>query len=219
RLRTGCGAAGCEAPQGGATRRPAGAAGRPRGAREASSGDPQHGGEDPDERGGGRPAGDNQPAVGWRMSLTARTPGGAIRADQVGRDVDLYGWVHRSRDLGGLIFIDLRDRAGIVQVSFDPRYASPETLAAASGATAESVVLVQGEVVARPPEMRNPELATGDVEVRGRSLVIVGPAVTPAIPVARGRGEKLAAEELRLRHRYLDLRRPELRDNIVMRHR
>src|SRR5262249_25597166 len=144
---------------------------------------------------------------------------GALRAGDVGSQVRLGGWVHRVRDLGGLIFIDLRDRAGIVQVSFDPRYASSEAVQAAASATVETVGLVDGEVVARPAEMRNSELATGDVEVRGSSLSVVGPAVTPAIPVARGRGEKLAAEELRLRHRYLDLRRPELRDNIVMRHR
>jgi aspartyl-tRNA synthetase len=127
--------------------------------------------------------------------------------------------VHRRRDLGGLVFIDLRDRAGIVQISFDPAYASAETLELARSLGAESVVLVTGEVVGRPPEMRNAELATGDVEVHGSSLRLVGPAETPVIPVARNRGEPLAAEELRLRHRHLDLRRPELRDNIVLRHR
>ena len=74
-------------------------------------------------------------------------------------------------------------------------------------------------VVARPPEGRNADLATGDVEVRGTSLRVVGPAVTPAIPVARGKGEKLAAEELRLKNRVLDLRRPELQENLVLRHR
>jgi aspartyl-tRNA synthetase len=144
---------------------------------------------------------------------------GALRPDNVGSTVRLGGWVHRRRDLGGLVFIDLRDRAGIVQVSFDPAYASPETMELARGLGAESVVLITGEVVARPPEMRNAELATGDVEVRGKSLRLVGPAETPVIPVARNRGEPLPAEELRLRHRHLDLRRPELRDNIVLRHR
>jgi aspartyl-tRNA synthetase len=106
-----------------------------------------------------------------------------------------------------------------VQVSFDPRFASSEALRTASAAAVESVVLVEGEVVARPEEMRNAELGTGAIEVRATSLTIVGPAETPPIPVARGRGEKLPAEELRLRHRFLDLRRPELQSNIVLRHR
>jgi len=144
---------------------------------------------------------------------------GSLRLEHVGSRVRLGGWVHRRRDLGGLVFIDLRDRAGIVQISFDPAYASAETLELARSLGAESVVLVTGEVVGRPPEMRNAELATGDVEVHGNSLRLVGPAETPVIPVARNRGEPLAAEELRLRHRHLDLRRPELRDNIVLRHR
>jgi aspartyl-tRNA synthetase len=116
------------------------------------------------------------------------------------------------------VFIDLRDRAGIVQVSFDPDFASPQALELARGLGTESVVLITGEVVARPAEMRNAELESGDVEVRGRTLRLVGPAETPVIPVARNRGEPLAAEELRLRHRHLDLRRPELRDNIILRH-
>jgi aspartyl-tRNA synthetase len=144
---------------------------------------------------------------------------GSLQASDVGTAVRLGGWVHRRRDLGGLVFIDLRDRAGIVQVSFDPAYASPETLDIARALGTESVVLISGDVVARPPEMRNAELASGDIEVRGRSLRVVGPAETPVIPVARNRGEPLPAEELRLRHRHLDLRRPELRDNIVLRHR
>jgi aspartyl-tRNA synthetase len=144
---------------------------------------------------------------------------GSLRLDHVGSRVRLGGWVHRRRDLGGLVFVDLRDRAGIVQVSFDPAYASPETMDLARGLGAESVVLVTGDVVGRPQEMRNAELATGEVEVRGQSLRLVGPAETPVIPVARNRGEPLPAEELRLRHRHLDLRRPELRDNIVLRHR
>ena len=143
---------------------------------------------------------------------------GSLNQEHVGSHVRLGGWVHRRRDLGGLVFIDLRDRAGIVQVSFDPAYASAEALDVASSLGTESVVLITGEVVARPPEMQNAELATGEIEVRGKTMRVVGPAETPVIPVARNRGEPLAAEELRLRHRHLDLRRPELRDNIVLRH-
>ncbi len=144
---------------------------------------------------------------------------GALRAEHAGQAVTLGGWVHRLRDLGGLVFLDLRDRAGLVQVSFDPQWTPAEVIAAAQHLSPETVVLLEGDVALRPSEMRNGEMGTGDVEVRARTLRVVGPAVTPAIPVARGKGEKLPAEELRLRHRYLDLRRPELQHNLVMRHR
>jgi aspartyl-tRNA synthetase len=117
------------------------------------------------------------------------------------------------------VFVDLRDRAGIVQVSFDPRTADAEAVAIADHLPVESVVLIEGTVVDRPAEGRNPELETGAIEVRGRTIRVVGPAVTPAIPVALGKGEKLAAEELRLKHRVLDLRRTELQGNFVLRHR
>ena len=144
---------------------------------------------------------------------------GALRPTHVGQTVRLGGWVHRSRDLGGLTFVDLRDRAGIVQVSFNPETCAADVCAAAARLGPETVVLIEGEVVARPEAMRNPELETGHVEVRGASLRIAGPATPPAIPVARARNENLAAEELRLRHRFLDLRRPELQENILLRHR
>ena len=130
----------------------------------------------------------------------------------------LAGWVHRRRDLGGIAFIDLRDRAGIVQVAVGPN--APEAVRRAAGSlSSETVVEVEGEVTARPPTMKNPELATGEVEVQATRLTIVGPAVTPPIPVARGKGEELAAEELRLKHRHLDLRRPEMQANLILRHR
>ena len=144
---------------------------------------------------------------------------GALRGEHVGASVRLGGWVHRARDLGGLVFLDLRDRAGIVQVSFDPSTAGAELAARAASLGAETVVLIEGVVVERPVAMRNADMATGAVEVRATSLKIVGPAETPVIPVARGKGEQLAAEELRLRHRYLDLRREELQRNLVLRHR
>jgi aspartyl-tRNA synthetase len=144
---------------------------------------------------------------------------GSVRAADAGTKVRLGGWVHRTRDLGGIVFVDLRDRAGIVQVSFDPRWTPPDVLRHAGSVGVESVVLVEGEIAARPPESRNPELPTGDVEVRATGLQLAGPSVTPPIPVARGKGEQLPAEELRLRHRYLDLRRPELHANLELRHR
>jgi aspartyl-tRNA synthetase len=133
--------------------------------------------------------------------------------------VKLGGWVHRRRDLGGIVFLDLRDRDGLVQVALGPAWAPVEVIGLAQGVGAETVVVVEGTVVARPPDMQNPDLATGAVEVHARSLRIVGPAETPAIPVARGKGEELPAEELRLKYRHLDLRRPELQANLMLRHR
>jgi aspartyl-tRNA synthetase len=132
--------------------------------------------------------------------------------------VRLGGWVHRRRDLGGIVFIDLRDRAGIVQVAAGP--GAPEDVRrVAGGLTSETVVEVEGQVTARPANMKNPELATGDVEVQATKLAVVGPAATPAIPVARAKGEELPGEELRLKHRHLDLRRPEMQGNLILRHR
>ena len=143
---------------------------------------------------------------------------GALRATHAGTRVRLGGWVHRLRNLGGLVFVDLRDRTGLVQVSFDPNRSAADVVAAAASLGNESVVLIEGEVALRPQTMRNAEIATGDVEVVASAVRVVGPAETPAIPVARGKGERLAAEELRLRHRYLDLRRPELQANLILRH-
>ena len=145
--------------------------------------------------------------------------GGTLGLADVGNTVRLGGWVHNKRNLGGLIFVDLRDRTGIVQISFDPALVDEPTLQMAAQVGKESVILLEGEVVARPPAGRNPDLATGEVEVKARSLQVVGPAETPAIPVGRVKGEPLPAEEQRLRHRYLDLRRPELQRNLVLRHR
>lgn len=142
---------------------------------------------------------------------------GALRRSHAGAHVKLGGWVHRTRDLGGLVFLDLRDRDGIVQVSFDPAIAGA-SIATAQSLTPETVVLVEGTVVERPAEGRNPELATGDVEVKATHVLVVGAATIPAIPVARAKGDKLAAEELRLKHRILDLRRPELQYNLMLRH-
>lgn len=144
---------------------------------------------------------------------------GALRTQDVGQRVRLGGWVHRRRDLGGIVFLDLRDRDGIVQVAVGPGWASPELVSRAQTLGAETVIVVEGEVVARPPAMKNPELASGEVEVHATALQVVGPAATPAIPVARGKAEELPAEELRLRYRHLDLRRPELQANLILRHR
>ena len=117
------------------------------------------------------------------------------------------------------MFVDLRDRAGLVQVSFDPRWASAELIAQAGSLGQESVVEISGGVELRPAEMRNSEMETGEIEVHGSSLAVLSRAETPAIPVALGKNEKLASEELRLKHRHLDLRRAELQSNLILRHR
>jgi aspartyl-tRNA synthetase len=154
------------------------------------------------------------------LSTSLRThPCGSLRTEHAGQTVTVGGWVHRARDLGGLVFLDLRDRAGLVQVSFDPKTAGADVCALAASVGAETVVIVEGVVVERPEAMRNSEMSTGSIEVKGTSLRVVGPAATPVIPVARGRNELLAAEELRLRHRHLDLRRDDLQRNLVLRHR
>jgi len=145
--------------------------------------------------------------------------GGALRRADVGSKVTLGGWVHRSRDLGGLVFLSLRDREGIVQVSFNPDWTAPDVIAAAAAVGVESVVLIDGTVHERPADQHNSEMATGEVEVRATGIRVVGPAATPAIPVAMGKDAKPPAEELRLRHRVLDLRKPELQHALMLRHR
>jgi len=158
--------------------------------------------------------------VGDSAATTLRSHrAGSLGRDQVGLTVRLGGWVHRRRDLGGIVFIDLRDRDGLVQLSCNPEWTPPDVLARASALGAETVVLVTGTVAFRPDAARDVSRASRDVEVHVTGLEVVGPAQTPIIPVARKEGEELAAEELRLKHRILDLRRPELQANIVLRHR
>jgi aspartyl-tRNA synthetase len=144
---------------------------------------------------------------------------GALRERDAGQHVRLGGWIHRRRDLGGIVFIDLRDREGLVQVAFGPGWCPPDVLERAGTLGSETVVLVEGVVVARPGTAQNSEMATGAVEVHATDVRVVGPAVTPAIPVARTKGDELPAEELRLKYRHLDLRRPELQANLILRHR
>jgi aspartyl-tRNA synthetase len=151
-------------------------------------------------------------------ALRSHLAGALTRAD-VGREVRLAGWVHRRRDLGGLVFIDLRDRAGLVQVSCNPAWTPPDVMSRAAGLGAETVVLVRGTVELRPEPSRDPSLVSREVEVHVAGIEVVGPAQTPPIPVARKEKEDLPAEELRLRHRVLDLRRPELQRNLILRHR
>ena len=140
---------------------------------------------------------------------------GELTRALLGQEVRLGGWVHRRRDLGGLVFIDLRDRAGLVQLSCNPEWTPPEMMARAADAGTESVVLATGTVELRPEPSRDAGMLSREVEVHVTSLEVVGPAVTPAISVARKEKEELPAEELRLKHRVLDLRRPELQRNLI----
>lgn len=143
---------------------------------------------------------------------------GEVRGVHQGKEFRLAGWVHRRRDLGGVYFLDLRDRTGLLQLSVGPDWTEAPSLEVVKGLGAEDVIQVTGRVVERPPEARNPDLATGEVELQVASVLLLNEADTPAIPVYRSPGEPLPAEELRLRHRHLDLRRPELLGNLQLRH-
>ncbi len=144
---------------------------------------------------------------------------GQVDPESVGAELALAGWVHRRRDLGGLRFVDLRDRSGLVQLSFGPDWTEEEALARAAELRPEDVIRVEGEVARRPPEAVNPELPTGEVEVRVRRLERLAAAESPPILVAPPPGEAPPSEELRLRWRYLDLRRPEMLRHFAVRHR
>jgi aspartyl-tRNA synthetase len=140
---------------------------------------------------------------------------GELRKEHAGQAVVVAGWVHRRRDHGGLIFIDLRDSRGLVQVVFDPVEA-PDAVEAAHDVRSEFVLLVRGEVAPRKPGTENPNLPTGEIEVRARELEVLNPARTPPFPI----NEETEVEELlRLRYRYLDLRRERMARNLRMRHR
>jgi aspartyl-tRNA synthetase len=137
---------------------------------------------------------------------------GALRNSDAGRNVILMGWVARRRDLGNLLFLDLRDRAGIVQVVFN-KETQPEAHGKAEQARSEFVVAVEGKVILR--QKSNPELATGEIEVLATKLHILNTAKTPPFQIE---DNITAAEETRLRYRYLDLRRPKPHANLALRH-
>jgi aspartyl-tRNA synthetase len=143
---------------------------------------------------------------------------GALRAEDVGKSVVLMGWVARRRDFGLLTFIDLRDRDGITQVVFNEESA-PEAHAKAKEARGEYVISVTGEVVLRQEGQRNQKIATGDVEVSAREILILNEARTPPFQLEVTSSDTLASEDLRLKYRYLDLRRPQLQANLRLRHR
>jgi aspartyl-tRNA synthetase len=140
---------------------------------------------------------------------------GELSKEHVGERVTLAGWVHRRRDHGGLVFIDLRDRAGLVQVVFNPEV-SAEGQGIATKLRHEYVVKVTGEVSKRPPGTENPKLATGEIEVIAQQAQILNISKTPPFYI----NEDVEVDEnLRLRYRYLDLRREKMKENIILRHR
>ena len=140
---------------------------------------------------------------------------GELGEKHVGREVTLAGWVHRRRDHGGKVFIDLRDREGIVQVVFNPQV-SEEACQLAGSLRSEYVVQVSGEVVPRPKGMENPKLASGGIEVVAREAVILNPSKTPPFYISE---DEEVEESLCLKHRYLYLRRKRMKDNLLLRHR
>jgi aspartyl-tRNA synthetase len=144
---------------------------------------------------------------------------GSFRSGDAGTPVRVAGWVHRRRDLGGLVFFDLRDRSGRLQLSLGPDWTPPDILERARRIGSEWVIAVEGSLEARPAGAVNRDLPTGEVELHVTALTVLAEADTPPIPVAVAAGDELPSEELRLRYRYLDLRRDELQRNLMVRHR
>ncbi|HYH09337.1 MAG TPA: aspartate--tRNA ligase [Thermoanaerobaculia bacterium] len=141
---------------------------------------------------------------------------GTLRTSHVGQTISLHGWVQKQRDFGELVFIDLRDRTGIVQVVVDrERGATDELLAAAKELRGEYVIRLTGNVVERADAQKNAKLPTGDIEVVPTQIEILNRADTPPFPIE---DDTDAAEELRLQYRYLDMRRPSLARNLMLRH-
>ena len=139
---------------------------------------------------------------------------GQLRADDVGQQVRVAGWVHRRRDHGGLIFIDVRDRTGLLQLVFRPEEA-PAAHAAAGALRGEDVISVSGELVRRDAAAVNPDLPTGEVELVAADVEQLADAETPPFQIDE---DDPVGEELRLRYRYLDLRKEFMRDNVILRH-
>lgn len=143
---------------------------------------------------------------------------GALRKADVGKGVTLMGWCARRRDFGPLTFIDLRDRDGLTQIVCNEEKA-PEAHAKAKEVRGEYVLAIRGEVVLRDENARNPKLSTGDIEIQATEVVILNDARTLPFQLDAPPSEALASEDLRLKYRYLDLRRPQLQANLRLRHR
>ena len=145
--------------------------------------------------------------------LTRTHTCGALRPDDVGKSVVVLGWVHRIRDLGGVTFLDIRDRAGLSQIVVRENDA---LMTVAKRLRSEFVVGVSGVVQRRSPDTVNPKLATGEVEILARDIRLLNEAKTPPFQIAE---DGPVSEDVRLKYRYLDLRRPRLQHNIGLRHR
>src|SRR5437660_9037119 len=143
---------------------------------------------------------------------------GALRKEDVGKRVTLMGWCAKRRDFGPLTFIDLRDRDGLTQIVCNEEKAA-EAHAKAKEVRGEYVLAVTGEVVLRDASARNPKLSTGNIEIQATELVILNDARTLPFQLDAPASEALASEDLRLKYRYLDLRRPQLQSNLRLRHR
>jgi aspartyl-tRNA synthetase len=143
---------------------------------------------------------------------------GALRPDDVGKLVTLMGWVAKRRDFGELTFLDLRDRDGVTQVVLNAEDA-PDAHAKAKEVRGEYVIAINGEVTLRDENQRNPKLETGEVEVHARELLLLNDARTLPFQLETASTDALASEDLRLKYRYLDLRRPQLQANLKLRHR
>jgi len=139
---------------------------------------------------------------------------GDLTKKNVGKEVTLMGWVHTRRDHGGLIFIDLRDRSGIVQIAADPER-SPKAFKEAHKSRPEFVLYLEGKVSARPQESVNPNIITGEIEIIAEDIKVVSTSKTPPFEIE---DEIDVDEKLRLKYRYLDLRRPKMLDNMILRH-
>jgi aspartyl-tRNA synthetase len=149
------------------------------------------------------------------MTQFARIDCGTLTAADAGKPVDLRGWVNSSRDHGGLIFVDIRDRFGITQTVFDPSKASGAA-EVASTLRPEDVVAIQGTVRRRPAGTENKQLPTGEIEVASEGVQVLNRSLTPPFPI---HGDVDVDESLRLKYRFLDLRRPHMQRNIAVRHR
>lgn len=147
-------------------------------------------------------------------AVTGKLTCGSLRAGNAGEEVALRGWVNRRRDLGGLIFIDLRDRYGLTQIVFNPEIA-PDAHAAASDVRNEYVLEARGIVRERPEGTKNPRLATGDIEIEVHELTVLNTSLNPPFYINE---EGDVDESLRLKYRYLDLRRERMQRNVILRH-
>lgn len=141
---------------------------------------------------------------------------GELKSSQIDKTVTLSGWVHRRRDHGGILFIDLRDRFGLTQLVFDPKTISEKLFYQASRLRNEWVISVKGKVIARTEKMINPKLPTGEIEIYVEELEVLSSAKTPPFSICEEEIE--VNEELRLKYRYLDIRRGIIANNLLLRH-